>query len=171
MELKKFLPLLGIFSFLSFGQSVELPEPYKDLIKGILPRGVDVKISNFGGNYEAEIKRETSNGISVENVSSDDFISLYTELYEDFVQRKPIEVSIKVETAKGTIPYNPFFELWDNQNHIKVLKFSRLKPGCKPPIIEIKANGVAGIRIFVGFEEIKEKLFEGGFKKPSYYCF
>jgi len=173
MGLKNFLlPLLGIFiALVSPAGEINLPQPYRGLVENILPPDAEVNIADFGGNFKAVVKQKTSNGFWLTNISSDDFISFYSELYETFKRVKPAEVSIKIKTPSGVVPYNPFYELWDTENNVKLLKFTRLKPGCKPPIVVINATGISGVRISVKAEEIYKKLFEGGFKKPVFYCY
>jgi hypothetical protein len=172
MGLKKIFPFLGLlFATVSFGGGINLPQPYKGLVEKLIPAGGEVDITYFGGNFKAIVKEKTSKGVILTNISSDDFVSFYSELYETFRGVKPAEVSVKIKTPAGVVPYNPFYEVWDMENNLKLLKFSRLKPGCKPPIVELEGKTVSGIKVFIPSEEIYKKLFEGGFKKPSYYCY
>ena len=154
----------------AFAQVVEIPKPYLELINEITPKGTKIELNIFGETFRATIRKFTERGMFRIDISDDDFLSFYSELYEEFTKSKPVEVSISILLNGKPIPYNPFLQIWDRDYNLRLLKFSRLKPGCKPPVLKLKAEGLAGIKVWITFDEVK-KLFEGGFKLPKYYCF
>ena len=163
--------LVLLFPLLAAAQKVDLPQPYRSLIKGITPEGVKVKVNTFGETFHATLSYTEKNGLLMVDISDDDFLSFYSSLFEELTKSKPQEVSITVYLNGQPLPYNPFFQLWDREFRLRLLKFSRLKPGCKPPVVRINASGMSGIKVWVSYEEVEKKLFQNGFKMPSYYCF
>ncbi|RTZ60211.1 MAG: hypothetical protein DSZ31_02455 [Gammaproteobacteria bacterium] len=160
-----------IFSITLFAGEIDLPQPYKVLVEEISPKGVSLKIKHWGSTFKAVIKEYTDGGFFRIDITDDDFLSFYVQLYETLTNFKPKKVSISLVVNDQRLPYNPFLQIWDEENHIRLLKLSRLRRGCKNDVIELKAQKVSGAKVWVDFREIKEKLFEGGFKFPVYYCY
>ena len=154
-----------------FGGEINVPKPYVELLKEILPPKVDISIDFYGDTIKGVIKEYSKGGYTRIDIAGDDFVSFYAQLYTTLTGQKPPAVAISVEVGGQKLPYNPFFQLWDRTNGVRILKFSRLQPGCKPPVVKIEAEGIAGAKVWTTFEEIKRKLFEGGFKYPAYYCY
>ena len=163
--------LFFLVPLLLFGEGLNLPKPYLELIEKILPPHTEVSINFYGDTLRGVIKEYTREGYIRIDLSGDDFISFYDGLYQTFLGKQPQKVSLTVYVKGEKLPYNPFFQLWDRTNGVRILKFSRLQPGCKPPVVKIEAEGIAGAKVWTTFEEIKRKLFEGGFKYPAYYCY
>ncbi len=165
-----FKPFALLFPFLVFALKVEgLPKPYMELFKNF-PPDVRISVESFGGTFRVLLEERTPDGEMLYSITDSGFLSFYAEICAIFSKR-PKRVSIKVLLNGKAIPYNPFFELWDKNNRIKLLSFSKLKPVCKKPIVLLKADGISGSKIWVEFGEIKKALFEGGFKYPAYYCY
>jgi len=159
-----------LLSLSTFAGSTQLPAPYRALIEKLLDSGESVSVQTFGGNFKGVLKKETPEGFLRIEVTDDDFLSFYAQLYEVLTGKKPPTVSLKVDLKGKTLPYNPFYQLWDYENGVRLLKFSKLKPGCAGPVVEVKAAGTSGARVKVPFSEVL-KFFEGGFKYPAFYCF
>jgi len=155
-----------------FAQGINLPAPYRALIERIVPPGVKVEVSFYGDTFKAVVKEPSpGGGYTRIDLTGDDFISFYYQLYTTLVGQKPPEVSIRVKVGGQKVPFNPFFQLWDRDNGVRILKFSHLKPGCRPPVVGIEGEGLGGAKIWTTFREVERKLFEGGFKYPAYYCY
>ncbi len=151
-------------------QSVGLPQPYSVLLTELLGKNRKVDVSYLGGNFKGIIERRTPEGFLRIEVSDDDFLSFSRQLYEVVKGKEPEKVSIKVVLPSGTLPYNPFYQLWDENYNVRILKFSKLKPGCRGEVITLKAKKVSGARVEIPYGEVK-KFFIGDFKYPSFYCF
>jgi len=160
------LPLLTLF-----GQGNGLPQPYEALIREILPSNAKVSVEFYGDTLKGVIKEYTPEGYTRIDITGDDFISFYYELYTTLTGRKPVKVSISVILNGRKLPYNSFLQIWDGVNGVVVLRLSRLQVGCKPPVVEINADTLTGMKVSVPFGEIRKKLFEEGFKYPAYYCY
>ncbi|HID79919.1 MAG TPA: hypothetical protein EYH48_01575 [Aquifex aeolicus] len=159
------------FSIVLFAGEIDLPQPYKMLVEELSPKGVSLQITQWGGTFKAVIKGYTGGGFFRIDVTDDDFLSFYAQLYETLTNFKPKEVSIYLRVNDQRLPYNPFLQIWDGKNRIRLLKLSRLRQGCKNEVIGLTVKKVSGAKVWVDFGEIKEKLFESGFKFPVYYCF
>jgi hypothetical protein len=162
-----FLPTVLVFS-----QTFEgIPKTYQELLKEIFNKSpAEVNLSLEGDTFTATINKLTPEGFLRIELTDDSFLSFYYKLEEILLKKKPKEVSIKVILNNEVIPFNPFYQIWDKKNEILLLKFSKLKPMCKPPVITITAEGKEGIQIWVSLEEIKKHLLEKNYL-PAYYCF
>jgi hypothetical protein len=160
-----FLLLLTIFGF-SFSQP--LPENYSSYLKSLFP-GIALEIE--GGTFVGVLTSRTSEGLKKVEISDDSFLTFLGELYEEYYGKKPIYVSITVKYKGRKIAYNPFFQLWDRENNIKLIAFSKLKPQCKVLVVELNAESRRGIYIFVPYLEIKNKLLTDPPKIPVGYCY
>jgi len=158
-----FLPLI------LFAQSLELPQPYRELVEKILPKGGVEKITYTGSGFRAEIETPKGGGYLITTINESDFLTFYMQLYKLTEPQEVKKVSLKVIYKGSPLTYNPFFQIWDEDFGIPVLNLSKLKPLCKGKVIEIKADKVLGTKIMVPFKEI-EKFFQNGFIYPAYYC-
>jgi hypothetical protein len=150
---------------------VELPQPYRVLIEKISPKGVELEVTRWGGSFRAVVKKYTQRGFYRIDITGDDFLSFYAQLYETLGNSQPKKVSLSLVFKRQRLPYNPFFQIWDGENGIRLLKLSRLRPGCHGEVVQLTVKKISGAKVWVDFNEIREKLFEGGFKLPVYYCY
>lgn len=170
--IKFFLPALGsLIAFATAGKVIyaqSLPESYKLYLKNLFP-GISLEVE--GGTFVGILTSQTTEGFRKIEISDDSFLTFLGELYKEFYKKEPIYVSITVSYKGEKIPYNPFFQLWDGQNSIKLIVFSKLKPLCKPPVVELNADNRRGIYLFVPFAEVKSKLLTDPPKIPVGYCY
>jgi len=165
---KLFLFLLIPFYLLA--QEINLPQPYRELIQKLDNFKGKYEIKSFGGkDFSITVEVPKNGGYLITTINQTDFLSFYRELLKTFSNQKMEEVSIQITLNNETLPYNPFYQLWDADFGINLLNFSKLKPGCKGEVIKLKAEKVIGIKVLVPYSEVK-KLFEGTFKYPSFYC-
>jgi len=160
-----------LLSLTLWAESSDLPQPYRDLIKEISPKGVELEVSHWGGTFRAVVKEYTDRGFYRIDITGDDFLSFYAQLYETLLNSKPREVSLSLLLKGKKLPYNPFFQIWDGENRIRLLKLSRLRPGCGGEVVELTVKKISGAKVWVDFNEVRKKLFEGEFKLPVYYCY
>jgi hypothetical protein len=162
-----FLPTVLVFS-----QTLEgIPPTYQELLKKLFKNSkFSAKLSLEGDTFTAIVSKSTPQGFIRIEITDDSFLSFYYKLEEILLRKKPKKVSIKVVLNNEVIPFNPFYQIWDKKNEILLLKFSKLQPKCKSPIITLSAVGKEGIRIWVSFEKIRKLLLEKNYL-PAYYCF
>jgi len=163
---------LFIPAALVFSQTFEgIPKIYQELLKELFKNSTaSVEVSLEGDTFTATVSKSTPQGFLRIEITDDSFLTFYYKLEEFLLKKKPKKVSIKVVLNNEVIPFNPFYQIWDKKNEILLLKFSKLQPKCKPPIITLSAVGKEGIRIWVSFEDIRKLLLEKNYL-PAYYCF
>ena len=157
------------FPLYLFAAVLNLPQPYKEFIEKLAVDGKKLEAGFKSGSFYASVEVRGNGGYLITEIVESDFLSFYKEPIELLQNRKPQKVSIRVISDNKTVPFNPFYQLWDRDFGIDLLNFSKLKPACKGEILEIKAENVVGVRILLPFEEVK-KFFQNGFRYPTYYC-
>jgi len=157
-----------ILTFAGFTFSQPLSEQYEVYLKNLFP---NLKLETEGGTFVGILTIQRGDSIKKFEVSDDSFLTFLGELYREYYGKEPVYVSISVKYKGHKVPYNPFFQLWDGENNVKLITFSRLKPSCKQPVVELEAQSRKGIHIFISYSEVESKLLTNPPKIPVGYCF
>lgn len=166
-----FLTLAVFISGTSFGLKVlDLPPVYKSIFQPLEGK-LDGIVKRNGGNFRAVLSYSVAGGTRYVEIVDPDFLSFYEKLYQ-YAGGEIQKVSVKVVYKGRTLPYNPFYQIWDDYG-VRLITFSALRPGCVPPVLTLKAERVRGIRIIIPFDEVKKSFFPAGgkYRYPTHYCY